>query len=187
MRKIPFDPKDRAELIEKALQKGILLNTQDEKFNTMVIGWGALGITWRRPTFKVYVREGRYTRSALDRTREFTVSIPSGPVDPQIHYICGKKSGRDIDKAKEAHLTLCEPETVCSPGILEYPLTLECRVLFSGVLRKEELSEEVRTACYPGTRDSSHAGANSDDHIMYIGEIVNAYVLEPDPPVRGLE
>ena len=27
MRKIPFDPKERAELIEKALQKGILLNT----------------------------------------------------------------------------------------------------------------------------------------------------------------
>ncbi len=180
MRKVPIDPKDRAELIEKALQKGILLNTSDEKFNTMVIGWGALGITWRRPTFTVYVREGRYTRKALDCKREFTVSIPLSGVDPHIHYTCGKRSGRDIDKVKEASLTLAEPDVIRTPGILEYPLTLECRVLFSGVLKKEDLPDEVRQACYPETRDSSHAGANTDDHLMYIGEIVSAYILEKD-------
>lgn len=31
---------DYAQTITKALPKGILLNTQGEKFNSMVIGWG---------------------------------------------------------------------------------------------------------------------------------------------------
>ena len=35
---------DHAEMIEKALRKGILLNSNGEKFNSMVIGWGHLGI-----------------------------------------------------------------------------------------------------------------------------------------------
>ncbi len=37
---------DYAQTITKALPKGILLNTQGEKFNSMVIGWGNLGTTW---------------------------------------------------------------------------------------------------------------------------------------------
>ena len=48
---------DYAQTITKALPKGILLNTQGEKFNSMVIGWGNLGTTWGVPTFVVYVRE----------------------------------------------------------------------------------------------------------------------------------
>ena len=34
---------DYANLITKALPKGILLNTKGEKFNSMVIGWGHIG------------------------------------------------------------------------------------------------------------------------------------------------
>ena len=44
---------DYANLITKALPKGILLNTCGEKFNAMVIGWGHLGTLWSRPTFHV--------------------------------------------------------------------------------------------------------------------------------------
>ncbi len=51
---------DYANVITKALPKGIFLNTlADDKFNSMVIGWGHLGILWGRPTFPVYVRQGK--------------------------------------------------------------------------------------------------------------------------------
>ena len=63
-----------AETITGALSGGVLLNTNGEKFNTMVIGWGGLGTCWSRPVFTVYVRENRYTKAQLDRTGEFTVS-----------------------------------------------------------------------------------------------------------------
>ena len=45
---------DYANQITKALRNGgILLNTNGDKFNTMVIGWGHIGTLWNRPTFHV--------------------------------------------------------------------------------------------------------------------------------------
>ena len=57
---------DYANQITKALPKGILLNTNGDKFNSMVIGWGHLGTLWGQPTFVVYVRQSRYTKEQLD-------------------------------------------------------------------------------------------------------------------------
>ena len=117
-----------AETITNALKSGILLNTNGKKFNTMVIGWGGLGICWGRQVFTVYVREGRFTREQLDSTREFTLSVPLDAGNPEIVKICGWQSGRDIDKVQYAHLTLELPEKNSTPAIREYPLTLECKV-----------------------------------------------------------
>ena len=44
---------DYANLITRALPKGILLNTNGDKFNAMVIGWGHIGTLWSKPTFHV--------------------------------------------------------------------------------------------------------------------------------------
>lgn len=81
---------DYAERITKALPEGILLNTQGEKFNSMVIGWGHLGVIWNLPTITVYVRQSRYTKTLLDETLEFTVSAPvTGKLDQEVFRICG--------------------------------------------------------------------------------------------------
>ena len=42
-----------AQMIMEALPKGILLSTKATKFNSMVIGWGALGTVWGKPAFTV--------------------------------------------------------------------------------------------------------------------------------------
>ena len=111
-----------ANLITSALPKVILLNTNGDKFNSMVIGWGHIGTLWSLPTFHVYVRQGRYTKGQLDKTGEFTISIPLEKPDPVISKICGSKSGFQIDKVTEAGLTLEEAETINTPGIKEYPV-----------------------------------------------------------------
>lgn len=60
--KKPIDVFAAAETILKALPKGILLTTQEgTKTNTMIIGWGSLGVNWGKPVFTAYVRESRYT------------------------------------------------------------------------------------------------------------------------------
>lgn len=100
---------DYAQRITEALPQGVLLNTNGDKHNAMVIGWGGLGTCWSVPTFTVYVRENRYTKSQLDKTGVFTVSIPLDRADPVITKICGWQSGHNIDKVKEAGLTLEEP------------------------------------------------------------------------------
>ena len=168
---------DYTDHIMKALRRGILLNTRGEKFNSMVISWGHFGVIWGAPTFVVYVRESRYTKAQLDRTRAFTLSIPLGEPDAHIQQVCGMQSGHRIDKVREAGLTLAEPELNHTPGIREYPLTLECEVLYA---QKQDLSllpEDIRSACYPQHVDVSAPLANRDAHTAYIGRIVSAYIL----------
>ena len=59
----------------------------------------------------------------------------------------------------------------------EYPLTLECRILYA---QKQDLSllpEHIVKTMYPQDVDGSNPMANRDPHTMYIGEIVDAYII----------
>ena len=168
---------DYANLITAALPQGILLNTKGEKFNSMVIGWGHLGTLWGRPTFLVYVRQGRYTRHQLDQTGEFTISVPLGKADPAITKICGWSSGYNIDKVKEAGLELEEAEVLHTPGIRQYPLTLECKVLYDQDQDLSRIPQEFREQMYPQDVPGTYPMANKDFHTMYVGEIVAAYLI----------
>lgn len=168
---------DYANKITEALPKGILLNSQDTKFNSMIIGWGGLGTVWGKATFTVYVREHRYTKAQLDKTGEFTISIPMDRIIPVIAKVCGTQSGRDIDKVIAAHLTLEDPEVISVPGIKEYPLTLECKILYSQKQELEKIPMDIRTQMYPQDVDGTYFMANRDAHTAYIGEIVAAYII----------
>ena len=171
---------DHSEHIIKALGKGVLLNTNGDKFNSMVIGWGHLGVIWGRPTFAVYVREHRYTKPQLDRTREFTVSIPLNAPDPEINRICGMESGRDLDKAAKAKLDLVPARTINTPAVKQYPLTLECRVLYAQRQDLALLPEDIRRRAYPADVSGDAPLANMDAHTAYIGQIVDAYIIRED-------
>ena len=168
-----------AQTIAEGLKKGILLNTNAGQFDSMVIGWGALGVCWGLPTFTAYVREGRYTKSRLDESGEFTISIPLCDADPVIFKVCGTKSGRDTDKVKEANLTLEDPEVINTPGIKEYPLTLECKVIYVQTQDPMLLEKEIQEKIYPQDVDrETNPFANRDPHTMYIGQIVDAYIIK---------
>lgn len=167
---------DYAQRITEALPQGVLLNTNGDKHNAMVIGWGGLGTCWSVPTFTVYIRENRYTKSQLDKTGVFTVSIPLDKADPVITKICGWQSGHNIDKVKEAGLTLEDPQANGVSGVKEYPLTLECRVLYSQCQDPTRLPESIYKKSYPQDVDGSYPMANRDPHTAYIGEIVAAYI-----------
>lgn len=173
MKKI-VDPFDYAGHICKALKKGILLTTRaGEQVNTMTIGWGKLGIEWNKPVFIAYVRETRYTREMLEKNPEFTVNIPMGEMDSRILAHCGRTSGRDTDKIRDLQLTLADSDKVSVPGILELPLTLECRVIYQQKQDLSALPRDILDRFYP---ELDEAGFR-DYHIAYYGEIVNAAVL----------
>ncbi|MBR6029251.1 MAG: flavin reductase [Clostridia bacterium] len=165
----PISVFDYAEQIGKALPRGILLNTCGEKFNSMVIGWGHLGFIWGLPTFTVYVRQSRYTKPQLDATGEFSLSVPAGDglLSPEIMRVFGSQSGRDVNKAD--FVTLAPGRTIRTPAIVEYPLTLECRVLY----RQDQAPETLPQAL----RDRYYGGGAEDFHTAYIAEIADAYIL----------
>ena len=168
---------DYANLITKVLPKGILLNTNGDKFNSMVIGWGHLGTLWGRPTFHVYVRQSRYTKKQLDKTKEFTISVPLDGIDPEINRICGALSGFDIDKEKEAGFSLEPAEKISTPGIRQYPLTIECKVLYVQDQDLSMIPEDICERMYPQNASGTDLMANRDFHTMYVGEIVDAYII----------
>ena len=102
MTKKKIDVLDYSSKILKALSKGVLLTVKDdEKVNTMVISWGALGIEWNKVLFTTYIRENRYTKAILDKALNFTINIPLEKIDSKVFGIAGTKSGRNIDKIKK--------------------------------------------------------------------------------------
>ena len=165
---------DYAGKILEVMDKGILMTTAaNGEQNTMVIGWGHLGIIWGKPTFCAYVRESRHTKKLVDANREFTINVPLGAIDKNIIAVCGTKSGRDMDKFQELGLETEPGMTVSVPGIRQLPLTLECKVLY----QQDQEATAIDGACLqryytPGTRNGE------DFHTVYIGEITAAYIIE---------
>lgn len=159
---------DYAGVIAHALPAGILLNTKGDKVNTMTIGWGQIGIEWGRKIFTIFVRESRYTKELLEQNPEFTISCGLDATNKNIIGYCGTKSGRDTDKIKDMGLTIEEPEVISVPGFKEFPLTIECKVIYKQDQPKETLTTEIDQKFYK----------NGDYHTLYIGEIVSAYIIE---------
>ena len=96
-----------------------------------------------------------------------------GDFDRKILAVCGTQSGRDMDKLAACGLTPAEPEVISVPGLKEFPLTPECRVIYR---QDEELSlftPEMREKWYPIEADGGR-----DFHTSYYGEIVDAYIPE---------
>ena len=170
MNKRKIEITEYTDVITSALKKGVFLTSKvGDKVNTMVIGWGHVGRIWERPVFIAYIRDIRYTREMLDTNPEFTVNIPVNGFSKEAFAICGTDSGRNIDKIKEAGLTPVIPEVISVPGIKEFPLTLECRVIYRQEQDASRLPEDIRRQFYT---------IETEDHIAYYGEIVSAYMIE---------
>ena len=173
------NPFDYAGEICKALPGGILLTTKrGEEVNSMTIGWGCIGIDWSRPVFIAYVRESRYTKQLLEDNGEFTVNIPVGETPRAALSLCGRKSGREMNKIEKLNLTLEESETISVPGIRQLPLTLECKVIYKQQQDLSAIPQDILERYYPVEDDALHPGSDRDYHIAYTGQILKAYIIE---------
>ena len=178
MTKREINPFDYAADIFKAMPRGILLTSEAEDcVNAMTIGWGTLGIEWGVPIFAAYVRESRFTYELLERTGEFTICVPYGenysaPIVGKAIGICGSTSGRDLDKFIKAGLHAVDADLIRPPAIKEFPLTLECRVVFEEVQAAKKISSRFKKF-YPTDADGAQ-----DPHVAYYGEILKAYIIE---------
>ena len=164
---------DYAEQIIKSIPKGVLVTAKvGEKVNPMTIGWGTYGTQWGKEIFVVFVRGSRYTRELLDQNPEFTINIPLGAVNKEILMVCGRESGRDIEKVAKLGLTLEASKEISVPGIKELPLTLECKVVFRQKQQVELIDKKFVERFYPVEENGV------DEHYAYYGEVVKAYIVE---------
>jgi len=148
------------------LSKGAFLTAASgNQCNTMTIGWGNIGFIWQKPIFTVMVRPSRFTFELLEKSKEFTVSVPFTDKKQALN-ICGTKSGRDIDKFKAAGLVTNPSKKINTPVIADCGLHYECKVVYQQVMIPEQLNPDYQTAYY----------ANGDYHTLYFGEIVATYM-----------
>ncbi len=152
-----------AETIKAFDEDRVLLVGQGKQSppNTMTIGWGQVGIIWRRPVFTVLVRPSRYTYRLIEETGEFTVNIVP-PALKEVTQYCGTVSGRDHDKFKEKGLTALPSLKVKTPIIRECILHFECQVVNKNDLMPSGLTAPIISALYP----------KGDFHRVYFGEIL---------------
>ncbi|SDF41901.1 flavin reductase family protein [Sporomusa acidovorans] len=148
-------------------KNAFMTTASGDKTNTMTIGWGSVGIVWRKPVFTVLVRQSRYTKGLVDQSNEFTVTLPLTDMKEALS-LCGTKSGRDMDKIAAAKLTLSAGQALATPVIAIPGLHLECKVLYKETMKAENLDPATQNACY----------ADGDYHTLYFGEIVAAYKTE---------
>ncbi|GIM27927.1 hypothetical protein CPJCM30710_05930 [Clostridium polyendosporum] len=152
--------------MENLHKTGAFLTVKNEdKVNTMTISWGSIGYMWGRPVLTVMVRKSRYTYELLEKIDNFTVSIPYGDKLQSALALCGKKSGRNTDKCKEANISFASSKEVDSPIVDNCNMYYECKVVYKGEMDKSLLIPEIDEKFY----------SNNDYHVLYFGEIVAAY------------
>ena len=97
-----------------------------EKANIITIAW--TGTVCTNPAMLyISVRPERYSYDIIRETGEFVVNLTTEKLAKATDY-CGVRSGRDVDKFKEMHLTEEPSVQIHAPGIAECPVNIECRV-----------------------------------------------------------
>lgn len=143
----------------------LLTSGNMESFNTMTISWGGVGELWGKDVAFVFVRPQRYTYEFMEKYDKFTLSFFGGEFKQEM-TVCGRKSGRDIDKIKETSLIPNEFD-----GAVGFA---QAKTVF--VMKKLAYQDIDKS----GFIDSSIMNnyASNDFHRVYIGEIEKVYTEE---------
>ena len=94
--------------------------------NIITVAWTGT-ICTNPPMVYISVRPSRYSYEMIKKTGEFVINLTTEELAFATDY-CGVRSGRDVDKFKEAHLTKEPAQFVKAPMIKESPVSIECRV-----------------------------------------------------------
>ena len=145
---------------------GLLLGagSPDKPTNAMAIGWGALGVTWGKPTWTVLVRPSRFTYQLIEEAGDFTVNVPSPELSDAVAYL-GSRSGRDEDKLAKLGLAVDSAQKVSSGIIRACPINYECKVIGSSDIVPQMLNDTVKSEYY----------REGDYHRVYFGAVLAAY------------
>ncbi len=137
----------------------ITAKKKDGAVNTMTASWGGLGVLWNKNVCFVFIRPQRYTYEFCEECESFTLSFYPESYRKAL-TLCGRKSGRDCDKIKEAGLLPAELDScVYFKGA---KLVMKVKKLYKTRLTKEEfIDTTIPGQVYP----------TDDYHWVYVCEI----------------
>lgn len=133
----------------------------DKKINTMTASWGGIGVLWNKNVFFCFVRPQRFTKKFIDTSDTVTLSFFDEEFRPALTK-CGRTSGKDCDKIKEAGITA----KVNGNAVFfdEAKLTIVGKKLFAQYMDENSfIDKSIIDSCYPG----------KDYHMVYVCEITD--------------
>lgn len=119
---------------------------QNEKPNIITLAW-AMPTSINPPLVAISIAPRRHSHALIEDAKEFVVNIPTMKILKETLF-CGRRSGKNYDKFKEASLTPLPAKKVKPPIIKECVAHLECKL---------------------------HSQFEAGDHTIFVGEIVKAY------------
>ncbi|GAQ94792.1 NADH-FMN oxidoreductase RutF, flavin reductase (DIM6/NTAB) family [Thermodesulfovibrio aggregans] len=99
---------------------------KDGRDNVMSCAWSTPA-SEEPPKVIVCVSKEHYTAELILQTGEFAINIPTKDMVKAI-WICGSKSGRNVDKFKEANLKKIKASKISAPLIEGCAGFIECKV-----------------------------------------------------------
>ncbi|RPH41719.1 MAG: flavin reductase family protein, partial [Desulfobulbaceae bacterium] len=150
---------EQSDAVMERIKKGAFLTVQAEgSVNTMTIGWATIGYIWQKPVFMIAVRDSRHTFTLLEKTDNFSVSIPAGDEHNTTITFCGTKSGREYDKFRQCNLQQKKATYIESPIIDIAGIHYECRIIYKSAMNSAFLDDSLEKL-YP----------KKDYHTLYFG------------------
>ena len=107
----------------------VMVSTADKAGNSniLTIAWTGTVCT-NPPMAYISVRPERYSYHIIRESGEFVINLTTKKLARAADY-CGVRSGKDVDKWKECHLTKGTTSTLkYAPVIEEAPVNIECKV-----------------------------------------------------------
>lgn len=137
----------------------------NERCNLMTASWGGMGTMWKRNVCTLLVRPQRHTYKLCEENDRLSVCFLPEEYREALN-ICGRESGRNIDKFERTGLTHIKLDGVSC--VAESSLVLLLKKIYVDDLKKENFIGNIPSEIYP--RD--------DYHRIYVCEITKAYISE---------
>lgn len=135
----------------------VLVSCADKtgRSNIITLAW-TMPTSISPPLVAISIAPKRYSHELIEETGEFVINVPTVEILKETLF-CGRRSGRKVDKFREAKLTQTSAKRVRPPIIEECVAHLECKVV-----------QKMKTG----------------DHTIFIGEVLEAYANEGFDPKR---
>ena len=99
------------------------------------------------PSVQVSIRKSRYTYAAIAIRKAFSVNVPSARYIVETDY-AGVVSGKDADKFGVTKLTPVRCSMIDAPMIMEFPISMECRLTHTLELGTHDMFVGEIVACW---------------------------------------
>ena len=147
---------------------GVLCTVPDQagEQNVLTLGWGQLGPFYHdNPVMVIAVKPPRYSWRFLEEVPEFVIAVPDDSLRAAVD-LCGRESGRDMDKFEAAGLSRVPSMHVRPPSVRECPINVECRTYASVHPPHLLLTPEHRRAPV------------EEQHTIYFAEVLGTYTYQ---------